>query len=149
MGEYFRVVNLDRKQYFSGHSLNLSGKFSGLQDRRLSSLLVWVLTKTSHLDRPTFRGAWADDRVIVAGDEGVNETVYREADAFEDVSIASMEEWIDWNVFRAMQYWSEGFVDDDGRYTYSSEEQRRQVASEHERREYPMDRWEARLQCRL
>jgi hypothetical protein len=31
MGEYCRIVNLDKWQFFAGHSLNMSGKFSSLQ----------------------------------------------------------------------------------------------------------------------
>ena len=144
MGEYFRIVNLDRRQYFSGHSLNLSGKFSGLQGEPLGSLVVWVLTKTSHLDAPRFRGAWANDRVVIAGDEGINEAIYRAADGYEDVSVPLLEEWIDADVFRAMDYWERGLVDDDGRYSYSREVDRERIAAEREGTQFPFEKWEHR-----
>jgi hypothetical protein len=147
MGEYFRVVNTTRRQYFSGHSLGMSGKFAGLQGEPLASLYVWVMTKSAYQDRPRFRGAWADDAVVIAGDEGVNEPIYDAANEYEDVSEPLIEEWIDSDIYRAMEYWERGQVDDDGRYVQDAAKWQH-LAEARKDAEYPADRWEARLSQR-
>ena len=144
MGEYFRVVNLDKRQYFAGHSLELSGKFSGLQAEPLSPMLVWVVTRTTHLDSPRFRGSWDGDRIIIAGDEGRHRDVYEQSDAYHNISVPLIEEWIDGDVFRAMDYWERGLVDDDGRFVMDSRA-REEQAARRKGTEYPLEKWEARL----
>ena len=147
VGEYFRIVNLDTRQFFSGHSLGMSGKFTSLQDQPLSGMLVWVLTKTSHLDKPRFRGSWDGDRIVIAGDESEHQDVYEQSEGFEDISVPLIEDWIDADVFRAMDYWQRGLVDDDGRFVLDSQVREEQAAQRKEAR-YPYEKWEARLNSR-
>ena len=143
MGEYFRIVNLDKRQFFEGHSLNLSGKFSNLQREPLSGILVWVLTKTTHSDKPRFRGSWDGDRIVIAGDESEHRDVYEQCDGYRDISVPLIEDWIDADVFRATDYWLRGRVDDDARFVMDSD-----VRDEQGRRrkdaEYPFQKWETR-----
>jgi hypothetical protein len=143
VGEYFRIVNLDKRQFFAGHSLNLSGKFSSLQGEPLSGMLVWVLTRTTHVDEPRFRGSWDGDRIVIAGDEGVHQDVFDQSDAYEDVSVALIEEWIDEDVFRAMEYWGRGLVDDDGNFVLDGKVREKQAARRKDGG-FPFEKWEAR-----
>lgn len=116
MGEYFVFANLDKRQFFSGHSLNMSGKFSWAQDEPLSGMLVWVLAITSYLDKLHFQGAWAGDRVIIAGDQGAQENLYDELrDTFQNISIPLFEEWVKDDCFREMKYWESGTIDDESK----------------------------------
>jgi hypothetical protein len=121
----------------------MSGKFTSLQDQPLSGMLVWVLTKTSHMDKPRFRGSWDGDHIVIAGDESEHRDVYEQCDGYQDISVPLIEEWIDSDVFRAMDYWMRGLVDDDARFLMDS-----QVCEEQARRrkgsEYPVEKWEAR-----
>ena len=147
VGEYFRIVNLDKRQFFEGHSLNLSGKFSNLHREPLSSMLVWVLTKTTHSDRPQFRGTWDGDRIVIAGDEGEHRDVFEQSDDYQDISVPLIEEWLDLDPSRGIDYWQRGLVDDDGRFVLDSQVREEQAAQRKEAR-YPYEKWEARLNSR-
>ena len=144
MGESFRIVNLDKRQYFAGRELYVDTRFSDLQAEPLSGMLVWVLTKVARADEPAFRGSWDGDRVVIAGDESEHRDVYELADEFRDISVPLLEEWIDGDVFRAMEYWERGMVDDDGRYVPDGQAREEQAARRKDA-DYPLDKWEARL----
>ena len=145
MGEYFRIVNLDKRQFFEGHSLNMSGKFSSLQERPLSSMLVWVLSKTTHLGKLCFRGTWDGDRVVIAGDEGEHRDVYEQSESYQDISVPLIEEWIDLNPSRAFEYWERGLVDDEGQFVMNSDV----LARRRKDARFPSEKWEARQIGRL
>lgn len=141
MADSFRVVNLDRRQFFGGDALDISDTFAGLQGEPLAPLVVWVLTRTTHDDRPRFRGAWAAERVVIAGDGGADQALYfRAGDEFENVTIPLFEEWANWDVFRAIDYWEQGWLGDDGRLAPGDRGQR---AGERRGRDFPFERWEA------
>lgn len=148
MGEYFRIVNIDKREFFAGHSLNMSGKFGSLQDQPLSSMLVWVLSKTTHLGSSRFRGSWDGYRIVIAGDEGEHRDLYEQGDEYQDISLPLIEEWLDLNPSRAIDYWERGMVDDDGRFVLESRV-REEHASRRTEARFPSEKWEARLTSRL
>jgi hypothetical protein len=149
MADEFRVVNVDRRQFFSGEALNISSNFEAMLEPPLSSLVVWVQTKFGHSDTAQFRGAWANDRVVIAGEDGDNSSIYNACDGFEDevfedVSVPLIEEWIDYEVYRSIEHWERGWVDDNGKFVFDANERKR-LAAEHENREFPFANWEERL----
>lgn len=103
MGQYFRIVNLDKEQYLDplkfGDSLRLF-EFGGLTMTGLTVLLSPEADAYFDRELPLI-GSWAGDRVIVAGDEdGSGEALSEDqVQRFESQpdAAAHMEEFdIDW-----------------------------------------------------
>lgn len=143
MGEYYRVVNLDKRQCFSGRTLGLCQKFHSLQSEPMSSLVVWVLAKTAHLRKPPLLGSWAGDAVMIVGDEGDAAQLYEESETFDDISVALIEEWIDFEPIRVAKYWERGLVNEDGRFVLDDEVRKQNVILR-KGAEFTFEQWEAR-----
>lgn len=80
MGQYFRIVNVDKKQFIDigklGENCKFSGIGQGLQAIALGRLItslgeitkLWT-TVFGHPEKDEFYvGAWAGDRIVIAGD---------------------------------------------------------------------------------
>lgn len=118
MGEYYRTVNLDKHQYISGTSLGLSVKLSGVLESPLSSLLVWLLAEGKNgASKSRWLGAWARDRIVVAGDEGAAAEIWEathNGSQFTDITIPAFEEYVSDDIFKRIEYWQLGFIDSTG-----------------------------------
>ena len=68
MGAYYIVANLDKKQYIDGNTLDINNTISFTLEPPISSLLVWLVAEWPDSPRPKYRGAWAGDRIIGAGE---------------------------------------------------------------------------------
>ena len=71
MGQYFLVVNLDKKQYLSPHSLADGAKLLELE--KGTPVAFFVLASQGAPDLGSVAGRWAGDRIVVAGDWGEEE----------------------------------------------------------------------------
>ena len=75
MGEYFRIVNLDKKEYIDPHECEGGVKFwEVVVNQRMPQFLAYILNN--------YDGIWAGDRITIIGDydqgfSGVdNATIY-------------------------------------------------------------------------
>ncbi|MHC5543243.1 hypothetical protein ACYOEI_33900 [Singulisphaera rosea] len=116
MGEYFMIVNPDKGQYLDSNALGTSVKLDGLIASPLPKILVWLLADGAPLTGGTpMRGSWAGDRLIVAGDEGPSEPVYRRAHAeYRDITIEAFEALAAGSSIVFLEYEEQGMLDDEG-----------------------------------
>jgi hypothetical protein len=77
MGQYHRVVNLDKKQYLDPHSMGLGAKLMEFGSSRLTESLVALLACSNGRGGGDYSydglgdqifGMWAGDRIAVVGD---------------------------------------------------------------------------------
>ena len=67
MGEYFRIVNLDKKEYIDPHECEGGTKFwEVVVNQRMPQFLAYILNN--------YDGIWAGDRITIIGD--YDETQY-------------------------------------------------------------------------
>lgn len=118
MGEYYRAVNLNKNEYIDASSLGLSVKLSGILEPPFSSMLIWLLAEgKSKSKKFKCLGAWAGNRIVLAGDEGSAATIWElthDAAQFTDISVSVFEEYVNEDIFRRIKYWEMGFIDDTG-----------------------------------
>jgi hypothetical protein len=100
MGQYYYIVNLDKKQYLHPHQFGNGLKLMefGCSDLGAMTGLAILLAEGNgrgggdlDSDNPII-GSWARDRIVVAGDYADDEydgnTIYNVAsDCFEDISV--------------------------------------------------------------
>ena len=61
MGEYFRIVNLDKKEYIDPHECEGGTKFwEVVVNQRMPQFLAYILNN--------YDGIWAGDRITIVGD---------------------------------------------------------------------------------
>ena len=76
MGQYFVIVNLDKKEYLDPHKMGSGMKLYEITGSNLSRVLPYLLRQSTGLgggdiyepDRCKNAGIWAGDRIIVIGD---------------------------------------------------------------------------------
>jgi hypothetical protein len=92
MGQYFLIVNLDKKEYLSPHRLGCGAKLWEISANNPTRLFPLLLRKSSEggggdiqKDYPS-AGRWAGDRIVVVGDydkSGLYEIAQKE---FKEIS---------------------------------------------------------------
>jgi len=101
MGQYFIIVNLDKKEYLDPHKLDEGAKFWELCANNIGRLLVYLLRKSSEagggdVDDPTklkYCGRWAGDRIVVIGDYDESNLYFIAKDTYRDITTASAREY--------------------------------------------------------
>jgi len=74
MGQYFKIVCLDRKEYIHPHSLEKGAKLWEICADNIGGLLVFLLRKSSETGggdiqkEYKYAGRWAGCKVLVVGD---------------------------------------------------------------------------------
>jgi hypothetical protein len=119
MGESYIIANLDKKQYIDGNTLDVNNTITWTLDPPISTLLVWLVAECAYAPRPRYRGAWAGDRIVGAGDEGPARILFEEAyesDEWTDVTIPCLESLVGSDPLLLLHYQEMGLVDADGRY---------------------------------
>jgi len=101
MGQYFIIVNLDKKEYIDPAKIEEGAKFWELCANNIGRLLVYLLRKSSEtgggdVDDPTklkYCGRWAGDRIVVVGDYDESNLYFTAEDEYKDITIASAREF--------------------------------------------------------
>jgi len=100
MGQYFRIVNLDKRQYINPHSFNDGAKlleFGCGGVGTMTALAVLLADGNGyeggdlHSNHPII-GSWAGDRIVVAGEYGERGKWVTKQDAVE-FSVRESEEF--------------------------------------------------------
>lgn len=100
MGQYFKIVNVDKKEVVDPFELWEGSKFWELCANNIGRLLVYLLRKSSEtgggdVNNPEeleFCGRWAGDRIVVVGDYDESK-LYFIAEKFRDISIEAAREF--------------------------------------------------------
>jgi len=74
MGQYFVIVNLDKKEYIHPHNLGSGAKLWEICANPIAGVLPFLLRKSSETGggdidfESRVAGRWAGDRIVVVGD---------------------------------------------------------------------------------
>lgn len=71
MGQYYIIVNRDKRQYLHAHAFGEGLKYGEFTHSRGGTMTALAFLLASTEERPTddpLFGAWAGDRIVVAGD---------------------------------------------------------------------------------
>jgi len=96
MGEYFIIVNLDKKEYIAISPLKF---YEQIANCVAPIALYWLVTHKHWDDKYKTLGRWAGDRVIVVGDyDEEYEWVFREIDCdkIKDITREVCSELAEW-----------------------------------------------------
>lgn len=107
MGQYFAIVNLDKKEYVHPHNLDHGAKLWEICANNLGGLLLFLLRKSNEtgggdVDDPEqyeMAGRWAGDRVVVIGDYDSSKLYQQAKNSFTEISQRLAKEYN-----RFMQY---------------------------------------------
>lgn len=103
MGQYFKIVNLDKKEFIHPHSINAGAKFWEICANNIARLLPYLLRKSSQtgggdVDNQSvlrYCGRWACNRIVLIGDydESGLYAEIRESNGWKNISIAVAKEF--------------------------------------------------------
>jgi len=105
MGEYFTIVNLDKKERVAITPL----KFYEYLANENSKVLFWLLTRREKTEYKTL-GRWAGDRVIVIGDYD-EMYVKMNWDEYKDITCDVIRDMIDYAVQEGLRELAEFMID--------------------------------------
>ena len=95
MGQYFYIVNLDKKEYLHPHKMGSGLKFWEILATQLPQAVVYLLRQSSDSSSAgpigDNAGRWAGDRITVVGDYD-DSGIYSDVDNYEDISLLIREE---------------------------------------------------------
>jgi len=105
MGQYFKLVNLDKKEFIDPFTLDSLSKFFEITSNgRITGLLIYLLRKSDNtgggdvknLGELKFCGRWAGDRILLIGDydsSGLYDKVTTE-NGWKDIGSEALKEFV-------------------------------------------------------
>ena len=109
MGQYFLVVNLDKKEFIHPHELGSGMKLWEICANNACRVLPFLLRKSNetgggdiHKDYKS-AGRWAEDRIVVIGDYDESGLYDKALKEFKDISNEVKDEFNDFIRFEAMK----------------------------------------------
>jgi hypothetical protein len=102
MGQYFYIVNMDKKEYLHPHHLGSGLKFWEILATNIPRLLAYLLRESEDSSSAgeigKNAGRWAKDRIVIVGDYAESH-IYQDAqDNYKDISEELLEDG-DFNKF--------------------------------------------------
>jgi uncharacterized protein (DUF2249 family) len=96
MGQYFYIINLDKKEYLHPHKLGSGLKFYEIISTHVPQTLVYLLRQSTDPGSAgpigPNAGRWAGDRITVVGDYDESELFQKASDSYKDISLEIREE---------------------------------------------------------
>ena len=99
MGQYFIIVNLDKKEYIHPHDLDTGAKLWEICVNNVGGILLFLLRQSSasgggdiHKDYK-YAGRWANDRIVVVGDYDSSELYEKAEREFKNISKEANKEY--------------------------------------------------------
>lgn len=92
MGQYFIIVNLDKKEYIHPHKLGAGAKLFEICANRITGVLPFLLRQSNEGGggdiQEDFKtaGRWAGDRIVVVGDYDKSELYTIAQEHFKEIS---------------------------------------------------------------
>jgi len=93
MGQYFLIVNLDKREYLHPHKLGSGLKFYEILSTNIPKVLAALLCQSSDSSDISygdfdFIGRWARDRIVIIGDYDDSRLYQKAKKEFADISVA-------------------------------------------------------------
>jgi len=101
MGQYFLLVNLDKREYVYPIYVSTGMKLIELCVNNFGALLLFLLRKSSEggggdIDKPyKYAGRWAGDRVVLVGDYDESDLFRKALEEYKDITLAVVNEYND------------------------------------------------------
>lgn len=100
MGQYFRAINISKREYVSPWEIGFGAKLWEWCANRSASIFPYLLRKSSsggggdiHLDHPGYAGRWAGDEVYLIGDYDETGLYQRTEMEFTNIAAGLVEEY--------------------------------------------------------
>jgi len=101
MGQYYLIVNLDKKEYISPHVVGCGVKAWEICAGDVARLLPFLLRKSDDWgggdphDGYKYDGRWAGDRIVMIGDYDSSGLYYEVYEKYKDITLEVVEEFND------------------------------------------------------
>ena len=100
MGQYYKLVNKDKREVVVSYDIGGTAKFFEWLYNNQARILIWLLRQSNEggggdipdPDRFTTLGRWAGDTITLVGDYDES-GLYHEANSYEKVSAALLAEY--------------------------------------------------------
>ena len=114
MGQYFLIVNVDKREYIDGHRLGAGIKLWELAANGVGNLLIFLCRKSSEGGGGDIQkdykhaGRWAGDRIVVVGDYDSSRLYQKARSFFHEISAEIVDEWNDFVELDRLKFEKEG-----------------------------------------
>lgn len=99
MGEYFILVNEDKKEYICPHCINGLAKLWEWCSNQQGSILAFLVAKSdsnSEIAKYKYAGHWAGDRILLVGDYDSSGLYHKAKQEYKNISIEVAKEFYDY-----------------------------------------------------
>jgi len=121
VGQYFLLVNLDKREYVYPIYVSVGMKLIELCVNNFGALLLFLLRKSSEggggdINKSyKYAGRWAGDRVVLVGDYDESDLFHKALNEYNDITLAVVNEYndfvwqdefklkIDWRAIRILE----------------------------------------------
>jgi len=100
MGQYFILVNLDKREYVHAHRIGGGLKLFEWCANREAGVFPYLLRKSDdtgggdvHIDNPEYAGRWASDRIVLIGDYDESGLYSQAEKEFTEISEGLVKEY--------------------------------------------------------
>lgn len=101
MGQYFFIVNLDKKEFLHPHKLGMGLKLWEICINKGCGVIPYLLRKSSsmgggdidELETFPYAGHWAGDRIVVVGDYDKSNLFQTAEENYKDISLEVRDEY--------------------------------------------------------
>ena len=103
MGQYFAIVNEDKKEYIHPHNIGHGAKLWEICVNNLGGPLLYLLRRSDETgggdvnwpDKLEFAGRWAGDKIVVIGDYDSSNLYQHAREEFTDIGNQLAKEYND------------------------------------------------------
>ncbi|MFH8107841.1 MAG: hypothetical protein QXJ25_02345 [Candidatus Aenigmatarchaeota archaeon] len=101
MGQYFILVNLNKKEYIDPFYIGSGAKFLEVCWNNVGKLLVYLLRKSDEVgggdveepEKLQYCGRWAGDRIVLIGDYDKSKLYQKVKKNYKDIGIEAAKEY--------------------------------------------------------